>query len=287
MRGDRPEALPQALATGADVVSIDLEDTVLPGNKAEARAAVARLVKDLPSAILARVLVRVNSAQSGLLRDDLEALVGTGITLFNLPKPESANHVREACSLLSNFERAQGMQGMTCKMLLNVESPSGLRRAHEITAASARVVGLQIGYADLLEPYGIDREFEMAVDHIRMAVRLVAAEFDIPVYDGVYAGISNDTFFRAECMRAKRIGFTGKSCFNGDQVAIANEVFQPTPEQLATAQRIVDSALKAFAEGDGIYVLDGRIVDEPFVAGARKLLERAKEIAQRSQSREI
>lgn len=280
MPGDKPDAFPGALAAMADMVSIDLEDTVTPANKDLARRLVVDLVQGLDKAALSRVLVRVNSLESGLALRDLDALVGTGVTLFNIPKPESAEDVRQVSAHIDQLEGERGIAHGTCKLLLNVESPRGMRSMFEVASASDRTAGLQIGYADLLEPYSIDREFEPALDHIRMAVKLVAAEVGVAVYDGVYAGVSNDEFFRQECIRAHRLGFAGKSCFNAAQVAIANEVFQPTPEQVMAAERIVSTAAQRFADGDGLYMLDGRIVDQPFVDGARKILERARAVQQ-------
>ena len=278
MPGDKPERFEAALASGADVVSIDLEDTVTPANKPTARSRVAQLLATIDAGARARVLIRVNSVESGLVQQDLDALLGQGVSLFNLPKPESADDVRLVAAHLDRLERERGLAAGSTQLMVNLESPRGLRRAHEIASASARVVALQVGYADLLEPYGIDREFEPAIDHIRVAARLVAAELGIPVYDGVYAGLNNDAFFQQEAVRALRLGFAGKSCFNAAQVAIANATFQPSAELIAHAQRIVDTAADAFAKGDGIYVLDGRIVDEPFVIGARQVLARAKAV---------
>lgn len=278
MPGDKPERFEAALASGADVISIDLEDTVTPVNKQVARSRVIELLAGIDAGARARVLVRVNSVDSGLANDDFDALLGKGVSLFNLPKPESADDVKAVASHLDRLERERGLPAGSTQLMINIESPRGLRRAHEIASASERVVALQVGYADLLEPYCIDREFEPAIDHIRMAARLVAAELGIPVYDGVYAGLNNDAFFQQEAVRALRLGFAGKSCFNAAQVAIANATFQPSAEQIAKAQRIVDTASEFFAKGDGIYVLDGRIVDEPFVIGARQILARAKAV---------
>ncbi len=279
LAGDKADQFAEYLATGADVVSLDLEDTVTPERKTVARDKVLALVRGLPPSTMKRVLVRVNSLESGLIEEDLAALAGSGVRLINLPKPESADDVREVTGIIDRLEDAIGVPPeRRMRLLLNIESPRGLRKAYDIAAASDRVSALQIGYADLLEPYGIDREYAAALDFIRSSVRMVAAELGLEVYDGVYAGLDNDDFFRQEAIDAKRLGFAGKSCFNAEQVAIVNSVFDPTPAERARAQRVVDTAELAFARGDGIYLLDGRVVDAPFVEGARQLLRRAGEL---------
>lgn len=273
MPGDRPERFDAMVATGADVICLDLEDTVTPSNKDKARTEVAALLAGMPAAQRERIIVRVNGLDSGRCEQDLAAVVAAGARHVNMPKPESGEQVEDFCALLLRAEQAAGA-GRT-SLLVNIESPRGVRLAHEIAGASDRVDALQIGYADLLEPYGIGRRSVAALAHIRMAVRLAAAEARIDAYDGVFAHLDDAGFFREECEAARDMGFRGKSCFDAAQAAIANEIFTPSATAVAQARRIVEAAKTRFASGEGIFELDGRIVDEPFVIGARRLLQAA------------
>ena len=158
------------------------------------------------------------------------------------------------------------------RLLVNIETPRGLRRAAGLAAAHPRVAGLQIGYADLLEPTGIDRTDQAALAHIRVAVRLAAAEAGLPAYDGAYAAVSDPDGYRAECEAARRHGFAGKSCIHPSQVAIANAAFLPTAAEVAWARRILAAAAEAEARGLGAVLVDGSMVDPPFLARARATL---------------
>lgn len=278
MPGDRPDLLPQMLASKADSICFDLEDTVTPMRKLIARREVPAMLAELPEVIRRRVIVRVNGTSTSWLHEDLDAVVLPGLSLINLPKAESAEEVRAVCTAITRLETERGITE-PIRLFANIESPCGLRKAAEIATASPRIYALQIGYADLLEPFCIERTDSEVIHQIRLSVRMAAAEAGIEAYDGVYAGLADLDFFRREAEGARRLGFLGKSCFNAAQVAVANEVFRPTQESVQRARRIVEAADAAFAEGNGLFELDGRIVDAPFVFGARQILARAEQIA--------
>src|SRR5206468_8088699 len=130
-----------------------------------------------------------------------------------------------------------------------------LRLAAEIACADPRMAGLQIGYADLLEPLGIDRADQAAVQFIRVAVRFAAAEAGISAYDGVFVNVARPDLFRAEAEAARRLGFTGMSCIHPTQAPIANEIFLPRPEEIAWARKVVAAAEQAAANGVGAFLV--------------------------------
>jgi citrate lyase subunit beta/citryl-CoA lyase len=167
-----------------------------------------------------------------------------------------------------------GRAGCGAGILVNIETPRALRRAAELALAHPRVCGLQIGYADLFEPAGIARDAEAALDHVRVAVRLAAAEAGMPAFDGALAAIASPERLMAEARAAKRLGFAGKSCIHPSQVAAVNAAFLPTETELAHARRVLDAAREAQAKGIGAFTVDGQMVDAPFIARARALLER-------------
>jgi citrate lyase subunit beta/citryl-CoA lyase len=185
---------------------------------------------------------------------------------------ESPEEVREAAALLEAAGCAAGL-------LLTIETPRGLRRAAELALAHPRVAGLQIGYADLLEPAGIARDAEAALDHVRMAVRLAAAEAGLPAFDGALAALADPARLEAEARAARRLGFAGKSCIHPGQIAVVNAAFLPTEAELAQARRVLAAAREAEAKGLGAFAVEGAMVDAPFIARARALLARAGEAA--------
>ena len=133
-------------------------------------------------------------------------------------------------------------------------------------------MGLQIGYADLLEPTGIARTDRDALAYIRLAVRFAAAEAGIAAYDGAFAAVKDTEGYRAECIAAKHHGFAGKSCIHPSQIATANEVFMPDASEIAWARKVVAAAVDADASGVGAYLVDGHMIDKPFVERARAVV---------------
>ncbi len=270
--GVRPEWFAKALAGDADALSFDLEDSVPGQRKDEARAQVAEFVRT--SAVRAArkvIVVRVNALDTPYFQADLAAMAQPGVDMINLPKIQDAEDVYAAAAVLECAETANGVS-TPIRLLVNIETPRGLRRAAEIGAAHPRVAGLQLGLADLFEPFGIDRRDPANVHAAMYAVRMAAAEADVFAYDAAFADIDDAEGFRVEAQRARRLGYAGKSCVHPTQVALANEAFMPGAKELAAAQRVVDAAREADAQGRGAFLVDGRMVDLPFLRRAEAIL---------------
>jgi citrate lyase subunit beta/citryl-CoA lyase len=273
--GSRPELFPKALASQADSLSFDLEDAVPEAGKAEARRLVGQALQSPEFAASKKILiVRVNGLGSPHFTADLAAVVGPRLDLLNLPKVESAADVRTAASALAALESTRGLT-RPIGILANIESPRGIRLAAEIAGADPRVVGLQIGYADLMEPLGIDRGNAAAVSQIQFAVRLAAGEAGLWVCDAAYGAIKDLEGYRAEALAAKRMGYIGKSCIHPTQIAVANEIFRPTDAEISFARRVVETAEKT---GAGAFTVDDRMIDAPFIRRARAILAIAQQL---------
>ena len=274
----RPELFAKALAGDADAISFDLEDAVRESRKAEAR----RVLRDFLRQSSPRpggkiVIVRVNGPTTPHFEADLAAVAGPVVDMINLPKPESADDVRAAADALARCERANGME-RPIGLLPNIESPRGLRLAAEIARAHPRVVGLQLGLGDLFEPFGIDRADAQAVHAMQLAVRLAAAEASIWACDTVYGTVSDPDGYTREAIAARRLGFVGKSCIHPTQVPLANAVFRPTDGEIAAARRVVEAAQGAERDGVGAFLVDGRMIDVPFIKRAESILGAARRL---------
>jgi citrate lyase subunit beta/citryl-CoA lyase len=280
--GSRPELFAKAAASAADSLSFDLEDAVAEERKDEARAQLAAFLRAPEAARGKTVVVRVNALGTRHFQADMAAVVMPSVHLVNLPMVEDAETVREAAQLLDTLDAAAGRAQPT-GLLVNIETPKALRRAAELATAHPRVAGLQIGYADLLEPTGIDRRDEAALAHIRIAVRLAAAEADVAAYDGAFGGVNDPDGYRSECVAARRHGFAGKSCIHPSQIAIANESFMPMAAEIARARTILAAAEDAQAKGVGAYLVDGQMIDAPFLIRARAIVALA-DAAERAQT---
>lgn len=257
----RPELFAKALAGAADAISFDLEDSVPDAGKAAARARLAEYLASPEALASDKVLiVRINGFDSGLAEDDLAALGAcAGRIVINLPKVEAPDTV----------VRAAGLTG--ARLLVNIETPKGLRRAAEIGAAHSRVIGLQAGLNDLFASLGAERGDAGAVRAALWQLRLAAGEAGCFAYDGAWPDLADEAGFRTEAELARGLGYVGKSCIHPRQVPIANAVFD-RGDRLAHAERLVAAAEHALAAGRGAFVFEGWMVDKAMIEEARERL---------------
>lgn len=276
--GTRPELFAKALTSAADAICLDLEDAVSEPRKDEARETVRKFLESGEAAASHKTLiVRINAMDTPHFERDVAAVAQAGVHLINLPKPQSPAHARTAAEAIERAERANGAHA-PIGLLLNIETPAALRTAAELALAHPRVAGLQLGLGDLFEPLGIARREPSAIRQAMFAVRIAAGEAGLYAYDSAFADIRDAEGFRAEAMLARDLGFLGKTCIHPSQIAIANEVFRPTDEEIAHARKVVEAAREADAKGVGAYVVDGKMIDTPFVIRARAIVESARSL---------
>lgn len=270
--GARPDLFAKALAGEADALSLDLEDSVPPESKADARVAVSEFIGSEAATSAAKaIIVRTNGPDSPWFEDDLKAVARSELALLNLPKIDSAEALLAAVRVLERAEAANNVFA-PIRLLVNIETPTALANAAAIAAAHPRVAGLQVGLGDLFEPLGIDRSDPANVHAVLFAVRMAAAQAGVFVLDSAFPDITDADGFTEEACRARRLGYLGKSCIHPSQVALANAAFAATEAELAHARRVVEAAQEARREGRGAFVVDGRMVDLPFLKRAQALL---------------
>ncbi|GAC1039236.1 citrate (pro-3S)-lyase subunit beta [Pseudomonas sp. No.117] len=272
--GSRPELFDKAMASAADGISFDLEDAVAPAAKEWARQQLAAYLERLGDSPK-HIVVRINAQDTAHYEADLAAVVSSRVDIINLPKVEEPGQVRHLADQLERLERQIGLKTPVL-ILATIESPRGVRRAGDIAAAHPRVAGLQLGFADLLEPLGMDRYQPQIVQQLQLSVRLAAGEAQVPIYDAAFPAIADPEGYSEEARHAHALGFAGKSCIHPSQIALANAAFLPSREEVARSRLIVAAAQQAEREGQGAYQVEGRMVDGPFVARARQLLEQAQ-----------
>jgi citrate lyase beta subunit len=273
--GSRPELFDKALAGDADALSFDLEDAVAEARKAEARDAVRAMLERFGPQSRQVLVVRVNAVDTAHFEADIEAVVRPGLAMINLPKPANADAVRAASAAIAAVERRMKVT-VPIGLLLNIETPSALRDAAALALADSRVCGLQLGLGDLFEPLGILRREQAAIAHSLFAVRMAAGEAGVPAWDSAFADFSDAAAFREEAAMARRFGFAGKSCIHPNQVALANEAFLPSAAEIAHSIKVVVAAEAAAGDGVGAWVVDGKMVDAPFVGRARSIVAMAR-----------
>jgi len=274
----RPEFFAKALAGEADAISFDLEDAVQESRKVEARRTLQAFLRETPPRSRGKVIiVRVNGLTTPHFEADIAAVAWPGVDMINLPKPESAGDVRAAAAVLARYETGRRIE-RPIGILPNIESPRGLRLAAEIASAHPRVVGLQLGLGDLFEPFGIDRTDARAVHAMQLAVRVAAAEANLWACDTAHAAVTDADGFTREAEAARRLGYIGKSCIHPSQIELANAVFRPNAAEIAAALRVVAAARGAEANGVGAFLVDGRMIDGPFIRRAEAIVGAARRL---------
>jgi len=281
----RPELFAKAMHSDADAISFDLEDAVASESKAMARTALESFLRSqatIPSNTLTshshkRLIVRVNAVDTEHLLADLSASVWPALHVINLPMVESAKSVVGAIEKIEKLCRERSIT-QPIGILANIESPLGLRMAAEIALSHPSLVGLQIGYGDLFAPLGISSVEPYAKQFVRTSVRFAAGEAGIAAYDGAYVNFQDKEGLRLDSIAARQLGFSGRSCIHPSQISIINDVFMPTPEEIAHAARVVSAAEKNLNAGVGAFSVDGRLVDGPFITEARNLLSLAHKL---------
>src|SRR5260221_11259562 len=269
-----------AAKRGADAIILDLEDSVAASEKERARSLVPEAA-GIVSSGGADVVVRLNRPMRMTVRD-LEAVIGPGVHAVALPKAESADHVRLVAEIIDELEAERGIPIGTTKMLAMVETADAFFRIHEIAKASPRLVALNLGAEDFALSAGMVPEAEGLFMPKQMCVFAAKGAGIMPMgFVGTVADFSDLDGFRATIRRSRRLGFVGASVIHPSQIAILNEEFRPSPDEVDHANRVVAAYDKALAEGVGAVTVDGKMIDVPIVERAKLLLERETAIAAR------
>ncbi len=273
--GDRPDLIAKAIASGADAVIVDLEDSVAVAAKDRARQALASLPRSpVP------LYVRVNGAETGLLWDDVVAAGQAGVAGVVIPKAEDPGLLREIDGALTALELAGGRTRHVTDIVPLIESSVGVLRAFDLSTSSRRVRSVLFGsgeQGDLFADLGAEWTPEgTALLHARSHVLLAAraAGIEHPM-EAVYMNFRDLDGLRTECELAKRIGYVGKVAIHPAQVDVIHDVFTPSAEEVAHHRRIIDEFEKAVAGGSASIAVDGRMVDYAVARVARGVVARA------------
>ncbi|WP_449469822.1 HpcH/HpaI aldolase/citrate lyase family protein [Sphingobium chungangianum] len=270
--GDRPERMRKALASGADALILDLEDSVAIGAKAGAREEVAAFLKEAADSEV-MLFVRVNPLDGGLTDADLDAVIEGRPAGIMLPKAEGAASIRD-------MDQRLRQRGDDRVLILPIatETPKAIFRLGEYGDVPDRLAGLTWGAEDLPAAIGAlsarhaDGSYTPPYEIARALTLFAACAADVPSIETVYPAIRDLDGLAAYAQRGARDGFLGMMAVHPDQVPVINAAFTPSEEEIARAQAVVD----AFASnpGAGVLTLDGKMIDRPHLKKAQALLAR-------------
>ena len=283
--GHRRDLIEKAIRSGADAVIVDLEDAVAMDEKAGARDALAALpASPVP------LYVRTNGPETEMFWADVVAAGAAGVAGLVIPKAEHASLIREVDGALRALEMTNGHALGTVGIMPLIESGLGARNTYDMMLASERVESVLYGggeQGDLVADLGVEWTPEgtgLMFSQAKVLMDARAAGIENPL-EAVFMDFRNLDALRVECELARTLGYVGKVAIHPAQVAVINDVFTPTAEQVAHHRRIIEEFDKALEEGSASIAVDGKMVDYAVARVARAVLARA-ELADRAAARQ-
>ena len=263
----------KAHTRGADAIILDLEDSIIPANKAAARAALAAAVPRVAQGG-ADVTVRINRPLD-LAVPDIAAAVMPGVAALMLPKVMGPEHVRLLAELVTDRETALGMPIGHTRFLVLIEEPAALPHLFAI-AAQPRMAGMSVGGEDMATELGATPSADSMYVFAMQGLAACRAAGILPMGSmGQLANINDLDSYRAGLKRGRALGFTTAACIHPAHVPIINEEYGASPAELDRARRLLAAFDTAVAAGEGAVAFEGSMIDLPVVIRARRLLERA------------
>ncbi len=278
--GNVPKFIDKAHERGADCVLVDLEDSVQPAQKPDARAMLTDTIEKVARGG-ADVAVRINRPLRMTI-PDLEAAVQPGVTALFVTKTESVQHLKLLDEVVTDLEKQRGLKAGSIGFGAMIEHPRALSQIHDIAEHGPRVIAMMLGGEDFaLETGSIPNDESLELP--KRLVAFAAQAFDVPMIGilGTVADYSDPEAYRKSAERARRFGFSGGTCIHPGLVAALNAAFTPTAEDVAYAQKLIQADAKAISEGRGSFQVDGKMIDIPVIERARKLIARADAIRRR------
>jgi len=269
--GNRPRFIEKALGSGADAIILDLEDSIAPSRKHEARIMVAYALRELDFGDM-EVMVRINQGEAAV--DDLDWVVPQPVQHLLLPKVETADQVT---SVRDMVEKVSELCGRTAGLWLMpiIESPLGIFNALEIArSAPEEMAALTLGLQDLSAEMGVTPTPEGTESFTARSLVVLAARAEgLQPIDTVYADVKNEEGLKESVRRAAALGFIGKGCIHPAQVPVINTGFLPTKEKLDRSMKIVLAMEQAEKDGLGAVALGSKMIDPPVAKQSLTVVE--------------
>jgi len=274
MPGSNARALAKGRTLAADGLILDLEDAVAPDAKESARRQVCEALA-AGGYGKRELILRVNGLATAWGYDDLMAAATSGADAVLLPKVGGADAVEQAVAVLE-ANGAPPELAVWCMM----ETPIGMLHAEEVAGSHARVACLVMGTSDLAKDLHAAHTPERLPMLTSLGLCLLAARaHGLAILDGVHLDLADDAGFAASCRQGRELGFDGKTLIHPKTIAAANAAFAPSAEEVAWSKKIIAAHAAAAAEGKGVVVVDGRLVENLHVENAHRIVALAEAIA--------
>lgn len=277
MPGNNPGMLQNAPILGADAVILDLEDAVSLTEKDAARALVSGAIKNIDYSQV-ELVVRINPLDTEFGPTDLETIARVKPDTILVPKA-TKEQMQQANEVITRVEEEEGFEKGSIKLFGLIETAYGLETVYDVATSTDRLVGLLLGAEDLTSDFGIKRtkeSDEIYYARCRFAAACRAARVD--AIDTPFTDTNDYEGLRLDTMKAKKIGFTGKASINPRQVETIHSVYNPTENEIKYAIRVLEARDEAFAQGIGVFSLDGKMIDAPVINRAITTVDLAKNL---------
>ncbi|MCH8308929.1 MAG: CoA ester lyase [Chloroflexi bacterium] len=277
--GNASRMLDRAVGLKPDAFILDLEDSVPIDEKANARAVTASYLEKF-AATGRPVIPRVNSLDTGLLEDDLEAVVGPNVFGVSVGKIDNPDDIAEVGKMLQRLEIRAGLAIGTIKLIPWIESASAIVHVYDICRASSRIVGVALGAEDFTNDMEIERrDDDRELAYARSAIAVAARAAGVLALDTPYFAFRNPDGLRENSQTSRGNGFRGRFAIHPAQLDIINEVYSPSTDEIHHAKAVIAAFDEAAAQGRGSTSLDGKVVDVPVVKRAQALLDMAESMS--------
>ena len=269
--GNNSRFLEKAKTLSADIVCFDLEDSVPLEEKKSARNIIKEALENRTD-YQAEIYVRTNSPVSGLIGEDLAAIVKKGIDGIVIPKVNNASEIKKIEKALANLEKKRKLKPI--ELMASIESAEGVVNAYSIASSSKRVSSLIFGVFDLLNDLGIEytKQAEGA-KYARTKIPIDARAAGKYALDAIWQDLNDEAGLEQDCTVAKNLGYAGKTIIHPNQIQTTHRIFYPTSSEIEWAKKVIDAYASAKKKKKGATKVDGKMIDEVHFKRAQTLLQ--------------
>ena len=274
--GNNKKFIDKAKSLNADIICLDLEDSVPIDDKESARQMTIEALK-VRAEFKGEVYVRTNPFASGMVQEDLKAVVQKGIDGVVIPKVNDPNEVIELSKLINELEHERSIKEGAVEMMPSIESAKGVVNAYEIASASPRVSALVFGVFDFLFDMGLEYiEDDVEYNYARAKVPVDARAAGVYAVDSIWQRIDDMNGLIKDATAGMKLGYKGKSIIHPSQIEPVHKIFVPNKEEVEWAKKVVDALNGAMGEGKGAVRLEGKMIDAVHYKRAKAVLEAVK-----------
>jgi citrate lyase subunit beta/citryl-CoA lyase len=267
--GNNPRFINKARSLNADIVCLDLEDSVPVDQKEKARELIYQSLEKFAS----EVYVRVNAPNSKFIEDDLR-VIREGLSGIVIPKVDEEEQVKRISDIVTKIEREEGLKVGSIELMPSIESAKGVVNAYDIARVD-RVVALVFGIFDYLHDLGLeyDEDDNTSYLYARAKVPVDARAAGVYAIDSIWQKIDDKEGLIRDARSGMKLGYKGKSIIHPSQIEAVHDIFKPSEDEVEWAKKVVNALEEAKSEGKGATRLEGKMIDEVHYKRAKALLD--------------